>query len=243
MQLLGGSGGPAGAGHGENSHQRFPVQHRRIATLNQIGRAAIARYAKLRAMRAPFAALGACTLLLRRARERLRLAGAGADRADARARRARRSPARRRRSPRCTARRPSCWTAGRTRSTRASRALRGRPVVVNAWASWCDPCEYEMPLFQRAAVRFGRRVAFLGVNPDDARATARGVPARPLGPLPELRGPGRARSRATIGVRTGPADDGLLRRATARSRTCTRASTATRRQLRGRHRALRGGPS
>jgi cytochrome c biogenesis protein CcmG, thiol:disulfide interchange protein DsbE len=56
--------------------------------------------------------------------------------------------------------------------------LRGRPIVVNAWASWCGPCKYEMPWFARAAVRFGRRVAFLGVNAgdldrDDARAFLR----------------------------------------------------------------------
>lgn len=53
-------------------------------------------------------------------------------------------------------------------------ALRGRPVVVNAWAEWCPPCRAEMPLFQRIAVRDGRRVAFLGVDvrDDDARAGA-----------------------------------------------------------------------
>jgi thiol-disulfide isomerase/thioredoxin len=45
--------------------------------------------------------------------------------------------------------------------------LRGHPVVVNAWASWCGPCEFEMPYFSRVAVRFGRRVAFLGVNAGD----------------------------------------------------------------------------
>jgi cytochrome c biogenesis protein CcmG, thiol:disulfide interchange protein DsbE len=42
--------------------------------------------------------------------------------------------------------------------------LRGYPVVINKWASWCGPCRYEFPVFQQAAVRYGRQVAFLGVN-------------------------------------------------------------------------------
>jgi cytochrome c biogenesis protein CcmG, thiol:disulfide interchange protein DsbE len=51
--------------------------------------------------------------------------------------------------------------------------LSGRPVVVNAWASWCGPCKFEMPFFARAAVRFGRRIAFLGVNAGDQDDDAR----------------------------------------------------------------------
>jgi cytochrome c biogenesis protein CcmG/thiol:disulfide interchange protein DsbE len=42
--------------------------------------------------------------------------------------------------------------------------LRGYPIVVNKWASWCGPCKSEFPAFQRAAVDFGRRVAFVGLN-------------------------------------------------------------------------------
>jgi cytochrome oxidase Cu insertion factor (SCO1/SenC/PrrC family)/thiol-disulfide isomerase/thioredoxin len=43
-------------------------------------------------------------------------------------------------------------------------ALRGYPIVVDAWASWCENCQQEYPLFASASVRYGRQVAFLGVD-------------------------------------------------------------------------------
>jgi cytochrome c biogenesis protein CcmG/thiol:disulfide interchange protein DsbE len=52
-------------------------------------------------------------------------------------------------------------------------ALRGHPVVVNKWASWCGPCRFEFPHFQRASAKFGNRVAFLGVDSDDSDDAAR----------------------------------------------------------------------
>src|SRR5688572_1030754 len=52
------------------------------------------------------------------------------------------------------------------------RKLRGRPVVVNAWASWCGPCKLEFPIFQRVSTRLGKRVAFLGVDVADNRRDA-----------------------------------------------------------------------
>jgi len=50
--------------------------------------------------------------------------------------------------------------------------LRGHPVVVNKWASWCGPCRAEFPFFQRQAVQRAREVAFIGVNSTDNDASA-----------------------------------------------------------------------
>ena len=50
---------------------------------------------------------------------------------------------------------------------------RGRPVVVNVWASWCGPCRVEAPLLQKAAQRYGDDVVFVGVNSHDDAAGAR----------------------------------------------------------------------
>jgi thiol-disulfide isomerase/thioredoxin len=52
------------------------------------------------------------------------------------------------------------------------RSLRGHPVVINKWASWCGPCQVEFPYFQALATSRGKEIAFVGIDSDDNRGEA-----------------------------------------------------------------------
>lgn len=77
--------------------------------------------------------------------------------------------------------------------------LRGRPVVVNKWASWCGPCRAEFPAFQRVSAERGKEVAFLGLNSNDERTPARDFLRRFPLPFPSYEDP-RARAAQELGI-------------------------------------------
>lgn len=45
--------------------------------------------------------------------------------------------------------------------------MRGKPIVVNFWASWCPPCKAEMPDFEEMYKKYGDEVTFMMVNMTD----------------------------------------------------------------------------
>src|SRR5690606_21860684 len=57
-------------------------------------------------------------------------------------------------------------------ATLATAELRGKPVLVNLWATWCVPCVTEMPLLDRLAGELGDRVRVLTVSEDLTGAEA-----------------------------------------------------------------------
>jgi cytochrome c biogenesis protein CcmG, thiol:disulfide interchange protein DsbE len=71
----------------------------------------------------------------------------------------------------------------------ALSALRGRPVVVNFWATWCVPCLQEHPLLVEAARVLGNRVQFLGVVYEDGEPEVRSFLARRGSAYPSLLDP------------------------------------------------------
>lgn len=80
--------------------------------------------------------------------------------------------------------------------------LRGFPLVVNKWASWCGPCRAEFPFLQKASAKFGKKVAFLGVNSEDSDDAAKTFLGEYPVPYPSYTDPDQqiaAQLKATLG--------------------------------------------
>ena len=78
-------------------------------------------------------------------------------------------------------------------------SLRGKPVVVNFWATWCVPCFQEHPALLAAARRMGGDVQFLGVVYDDEEGKVRSFLAERGQAYPSLLDDG-ARTAIAYGV-------------------------------------------
>ncbi|MBS1679671.1 MAG: TlpA family protein disulfide reductase [Actinobacteria bacterium] len=83
-------------------------------------------------------------------------------------------------------------------------ALRGVPVVVNQWASWCPNCREEFPFFQQLGRRFRGKVAFIGLDSQDDRAGAKDFLGRYPVSYPSIYDPSASQAASIGGGRGWP---------------------------------------
>jgi thiol-disulfide isomerase/thioredoxin len=68
---------------------------------------------------------------------------------------------------------PDALMTGLNGPSRSIASFRGRPLIVNVWASWCGPCRAEAASLERlAGSQAGRRYTVIGISTDDHRGNA-----------------------------------------------------------------------
>jgi cytochrome c biogenesis protein CcmG/thiol:disulfide interchange protein DsbE len=93
--------------------------------------------------------------------------------------------------------------------------LRGRPLVLNFWASWCAPCQLEHPTLSHAAERYAAEANFFGVVFEDTAENARHFAQPMASSFPQLIDP-QSRMAVDYGVTGVPETyfidaDGVIR--------------------------------
>ncbi len=71
----------------------------------------------------------------------------------------------------------------------ALAGLRGKPMVVNVWASWCGPCKEELPIMGEFYRANGSKVAFLGIDLADDRRAALAMAGQTRMTFPSVQDP------------------------------------------------------
>ena len=59
-----------------------------------------------------------------------------------------------------------------TKQPLTSAELKGHVAVINAWATWCAPCQHDQPILSKLARHYGSRVSFVGIDYQDQRSQA-----------------------------------------------------------------------
>ncbi len=93
-------------------------------------------------------------------------------------------------------------TTGKVGFSKVLAGLKGYPVVVNVWASWCGPCRMEFPVLGQASLKYGKTVGFIGVsNRDTVPSAQKFLTTHPVG-YPSFDDPNGAIS-TTLGIANG----------------------------------------